>query len=369
MVLWCENMQLSTDSSVIVTVSFFNALPSPSALLLALAGILMLGGCAESGPDSSPERLTYTLGEALSDSSVALVVRSPYGVDTLRTEPYRRQLKTLRREAEETKGRLADTTLNRTAVRRYVTRHVMLGEAQRRGIAVDSGKLDRRMERLERQYENERAFRRALEEQGLTRDSIRRREANELRLKTLEEQLAGRAEVPTESEIQDYRRDHRQPEVRLRYIFFDRPRDASLQQRDSVQAHAEAVLDSLQSGASFGDLARRHSDSPTATIGGKTPKYKPQEQFEGALGEAVSALQDSGELVQAPVQGDEGVYIVQLEDRRLSPLMERGEARWKLLTRRRRDSVQAGKRALLEKATVRENPKIVSLSFRPDDSG
>ena len=157
--------------------------------------------------------------------------------------------------------------------------------------------------------------------------------------------------------------------MRLRYIFFNVSQNASAQQRDSVEALAEAVLDSINGGTSFEEMARRYSDSPTAEIGGKTPRYRPEGQFTGALGEAVSALQDSGEIVQKPIMENDGIYIVQLKDRRLSPPMERGEARWKLLTKRRRDSVQAGKRALLERAIVRANPTVVSLSLRPDDSG
>lgn len=359
----------SSAHSVIVSAPFFDlSISFSSALLLALVGGSVLGGCTVSDPDPASDRPAYTFGKALSDSAYALVVKSPYGADTLRTEAYKQRLKALRQEAGP-RSSVTDTTLHRTVVRGYVTRHVVLGEAQNQEIAVDSGQLDQRMQKLERQYESEDAVRRTLRERGLTRDSIREREANELRIRELGERLAQRAEVPTESEIQDYRRDQRQTEVRLHYIFFNVSQNASAQQRDSVEALAEAVLDSINGGASFEEMARRYSDSPTAQIGGKTPRYRPERKFRGALGEAVSALQDSGEIVQKPIMENEGIYIVQLKDRRLSPLMERGEARWKLLTKRRRDSVQAGKRALLEKATVRANPKIVSLSLRPDESG
>lgn len=303
------------------------------------------------------------MGDSLSDTTYAVVVQSPYGTDTLRTDAYRQRLAALRREAEASE-RPPDTALHRTAVQRFVGRHVMMGAAHRWGIEVDSGRLADRMERIRGKYESEAAFRRALAEQGLTPDSVRSREADDLRLEALWETLAERAEVPTEAEIDEYRREQRLQEVRLQYILFRVDPQAAPQQRDSVHALAEAVLDSIKGGASFGEMARRHSDSPTAAIGGKTPRYKPADQFTGALGEALSTLQDTGEVVQEPVRAGDGVYIVRLEDRR-SPLMSRGEARWKLLSQRRRDSVEAAQRALMAEAVVRVNPDVVSL--HPDE--
>lgn len=335
---------------------------SSLARLLALVGLLVLtGGCVSESQKGAPsEQRAYTLGGALSNASYAVVVRSPYGTDTLRTDTYRQKLTTLRQKAEAPKRSPDTTTLHRVAVRQFVGRHVMVGEAHQRGVEVDSGRLADRMERIRGEYESEAAFRRALEEQGLTLDSVRSREADNLRLESLSEALADQAEVPTESEIDEYRHEQRREEVRLRYIFFRIDQGSSPQHRDSVWTRAETVLDSIKTGYSFAAMARRHSDSPTAVIGGKTPRYRPEAQFSGALKEALSTLQDTGEVVQEPVRAADGIYIVRLEDRR-SPLMSRGEARWDLLSQRRSDSLEAAQRAFMAGAVVRVNPDIVSL--------
>jgi parvulin-like peptidyl-prolyl isomerase len=348
-----------------VIVPFSPRSPLPLlAGLLTLAGVLAIGGCgSESEPGSAPEWRPYALGDSLSDTTYAVVVQSPYGTDTLRADAYRQRVAALSRAAEASDPP-PDTTLHRTAVRQFVGRHVMVGAAHRRGVEVDSGRLADRMERIRGEYESEAAFRQALAEQGLTPDSVRRREADDLRLEAFWETLAERAEVPTNAEIDEYRREYRREEVRLRYIFFRVDPQAAPQRRDSVRALAEAVLDSIRGGASFAAMARRHSDSPTAMVGGRTPRYKPEGQFTGALGEALSTLQDTGDVVREPVRAEDGTYIVRLEDRR-SPRMSRGEARWKLLSQRRRDSVEAAQRALMAEAVVRVNPDVVFL--HPDE--
>lgn len=329
---------------------------------LVLALLLIAGGCTPTeSPETSTSKPHYKMGEMLSDSSYALVVESSSGTDTVGVKSFQERFRMLRGQQElenhpPARSPNIDTSLARKVVDQIVSRHVMVGEVQRRGIQVDSGRLERRVDKVKRKLEEDSTFQRSL-------DSVWSREANNLRLERLWETLAGRAEAPTESEIEEYRREQRQKEVRLRYILFEVDSDAPRSRRDSVRVQAEAVLDSIEDGASFATMAERHSDSPTATIGGKTPSYQPEDQFADPVEKTVSTLRDSGERVQEPVRARDGFYIIQLEDRRLSPLMGRGEARWKLLNERRRDSVAAARRALMEEAVVRVNPEVVPLSL------
>jgi parvulin-like peptidyl-prolyl isomerase len=333
----------------------------PLAILPTLACVIALtSGCASEPQEGATTGWrSYTLGDSLSDPAYAVTVQSPYGADTLRTSAYDQLLTALRQETKAS-NRPPDTTLHRMAVRQFVKRHVMIGEAHRRKIEVDSQRLADRVERIHKNYSSEAASQNVPDRQRPVLESIRSREADDLRMEALWEMLAERAEVPTEAEIDAYRRRQRQQEVRLQYIFFDVDPQAPSQRWENVRSRAEAVLDSIEDGASFEKMARHHSDSPTAIVGGRTPRYKPEERFTGALGEALSTLQDTGEVVQEPIRTGDGIYIVRLEDRR-SLLMSRGKAKWKLLSQRRRDSVKAGQRALMKDATVRVNPDVVFL--------
>ena len=353
------------DASDIMTLPFIDPPRSfPLAILPTLAGVIALTlGCASEPQEGATTGWrSYTLGDSLSDSAYAVTVQSPYGGDTLRTSDYDQLLTTLRQKTKPS-DRLSDKTLHRTAVRQFVRRHVMIGEARRREIEVDSQRLADRVERIRRNHSSKTASQNIPDEQESVLESIRSREADDLRMEALWETLAERAEMPTEAEVDAYRRRQRQQEVRLQYIFFDVDPQASSRQWENIQSRADAVLDSIEGGASFAKMARHHSDSPTATVGGKTPRYRPEDKFTGALGEALAKLQDTGEMVREPIRTEDGIYIVRLEDRR-SPLMNLGEAQWKLLSQRRRDSVKAGQRALMEDATVRVNPDVVLL--QPD---
>lgn len=335
--------------------------PRGVAVFLLLGGVFTIVACAsETSTNDGPDAPSYSLGSPLADSSLALVVESPYGRDTVQSDTYREKLASLRREQE---GTHPDTSFHRSIVRGYTLRHVMVGEAREREVEIDSGRLARRMRAHQQGYENRSAFRRALAKQGTSVDSVRQREANTLRVKQLRSVLAKDTDPPTEAEVQTFRRKQRREEVRLRYILFSADSNASGTSSESTMGQAEAVLDSIEAGASFPVMARRHSDAPTSKVGGIMPRYRPVDQFEKPMTNAIETLRDSGKVADAPVPTSHGIYLVQLVDRRTSPLMPKGKARWKLLNKRRRETIRRGVRSLLKRAEVRVNPQLVELGY------
>ncbi|MFB6271307.1 MAG: peptidylprolyl isomerase [Salinibacter sp.] len=317
------------------------------------------GGCtSETGTDEGSDAPPYSLRSPLDDTSLALVVESPYGRDTVPAATYREQLASLRRNQG---GGGDDTRLHRTAVRGYVLRHVMKGEARERELEIDSTRLARRMRAHQQGYEDRSAFRAALAKQGISVDSLRQKEVNTLRIKKLQSALAEETEPPTKSEVRNFRQKQRHEEVRLRYIYLRSDSSASAGEPEPPREQARAILDSLEAGRAFPALARRHSDAPTAKVGGLMPRYRAANHFEKPMVEAIEALRDSGDVVSSPVETSQGLYIVQLVDRRTSPLMSRGEARWRLFDKRRRETIQEAQRSLLRTAEVRVNPQIIQL--------
>jgi len=332
--------------------------PQRSIVLLLLSGLFVVGvgGCAsETNKDSKPDQPPYALEASLTDSSVALVIESRYGRDTVRASAYQNRLTALREDEER---EVSSIGLHETAVRGYALRHVMVGEAQERGTEIDSSRLARRMRARRQGYEDRTAFQQALAEQGGSIDSLRTREANTLRVEQLQSTFAENAAPPTDPEVRAFRREQRQKEVRLRYILFQTDPDSSGDVPPSAEKKARMVLDSAKAGTSFSALARRHSDSPTAEIGGLMPQYQPIRQLNESIAEPIRTLQDSGEVARSPVRTPRGIHLIQLVDRQTSSPSE-GEARWRLLSERRRRAIRDAQRSVLEAAEVKPNPEIV----------
>jgi len=333
--------------------------------LLALLAVVGCGG-GSGGDDAQPQTaFAFDMGPPLSDTSYAIVVQSEYGVDTLRTAVYRRKLRELRQQQSQptqSQGQAASaagTASHRRMLEQFVARHVMAGAAKANDVEVDSTRLERKMERRRNQYESEAALRAALKEQGLTVDSVRKQQANTLRIQQLGEKWAGQVDMPSQSEIEEFRRDPQNRKVRARHIAFQVGKDAPSDTIDSVRARARAVLDSIQNGAPFAEMARRHSDAVTASMGGMKRVATPK-QMDDRFAEAVQALQDTGDVTEELIRTERGFHLFKLVDQ---ARLTRGQAKWKLFSKRRQQAMQEKQRALLEQATVHINPDVVRVSL------
>jgi parvulin-like peptidyl-prolyl isomerase len=238
----------------------------------------------------------------------------------------------------------------------------MWGEAATRKVVIDSAQLERNMQRLRSQYEDERAFRQAVQKRGLTVDSVRAQQATKLRAEQLWETMAGRATPPSDSAIRAFRQAQRQDKVQFRHILFPLPPEASDAEVDSVTNRARAVLDSIQGGASFATMARRHSAAASASLGGRR-RAVPTERLKAPVAEALASLRRPDALAEAPVVTERGVHLLQLVRRNENAGMSRGEAKWALLSKRRQSAVDEALRSLKSDVVVHVNPSLVSTGW------
>jgi peptidyl-prolyl cis-trans isomerase C len=82
---------------------------------------------------------------------------------------------------------------------------------------------------------------------------------------------------------------------------------------DAARAKAEQLLAAIEGGAPFADLARRHSDCPTASEAGLLGQLT-RGDLAPELEEVLLALKD-GETASAPVRTRHGWHLVRLERR------------------------------------------------------
>jgi peptidyl-prolyl cis-trans isomerase SurA len=161
-----------------------------------------------------------------------------------------------------------------------VSDRLMLIQAERDTLAhvtdreVES-ELDKHMDRIQSQFSSPEEFYKQLATEGLTLPELRRRYRSEVKNQLLKQKLI-------ESKLRSV--DISAPEVES---FFHKFRDSlppqpaaveladivldvavSQTTLDSVKRVAAAVLDSLQKGADFAEMAARHSGDATATAGG-----------------------------------------------------------------------------------------------------
>ncbi len=351
---------------------FFQAAVSNSAaaLLTTLFLLVTLTACG-SDDDASAQGedgdVQYAMGDPLTDSTVAAIVTSDFGTDTLTTTDFRgqfarvaAQMPQINQDANQARE------LRKNIVEDFVLRHALFGEADRLGVGADTATIEQRLQQIKGQFPNEEAYHQALEADNLTEQDLRENITEMIKQEEMFNRYAEDVEEPTEEEISEYRESGSE-EVRASHILFMVPQDADEATRDSVRQQAESVLASIEGGEDFAEMAQRHSEDGTAEQGGDLG-YFSRGQMVPQFEEAVYALEDSADVTDELVETQYGYHIIKLTGRRTGEMMDASQAEEMLVRDRRQGAVEEEINELREKVTVRINPDVVDADLNAASS-
>jgi peptidyl-prolyl cis-trans isomerase C len=330
-----------------------------SLLVLPLLTLGLLAGCGnENSSSSTTADVPYQVGDALSDSTVAVVVSSDYGIDTLSAQNYRRQIKTtMQRRSPSQQSDMQET--HRQLIRGFARQHALRGEAKAQDINADTTQVSARLAKLKQRYKSEKQFRQQLAQTGMTVDSVRSMLADRLRQQALQQQMAENYEEPSDDEVQAYSEENRR--IRAQHILLKVGENAPQTKVDSAREAAAALVDSAQmDNVDFAELARRHSQGPSAQKGGDLGFFTRDRMVE-EFADAAYALSDSGDVAPEPVRTQFGFHVIRLTN--AGEPMEEAKARKQMTQERRKQTVEDQVNALLEDVTVQVNPEIASAGF------
>lgn len=317
-----------------------------------VASLFIVVGCGGSsssnGTDGGNER-PFTLGEPLSDTTIAVVVSSEYGSDTLSAQEYKRQIQ-MRSQRLSPEQRTSDTlqSIHRDLVRRFAEGHVMRGKAESEDLPVDEAQVDQRIQRIKQKYQSEEQLKKQLAQNNMTMDSLRSMIADRLKTQALQQQMADKAENPTSDEVKKYSEEN--VRIRAQHILLRAGRNASKAKKDSAKQAAAALIDSVEAGADFAALAQRHSEGPSSEKGGDLGFFT-RDQMVDSFADAAFALSDSGDVVDEPVETQFGYHVIRLTN--AGEPMDTTKARQKLMQQRREEAFDKELEKLLQEATVR----------------
>ncbi len=337
-------------------------------MALVVVGVV-LAGCG-GGTDAADETVAqeerYQMGAPLDDSTYALIVESEYNGDSLTTAHFQERILNYMHQV----GAIMDETQLRQ-VRQgvaldFIRRHLLQGEAERLGLEPDSARIEAQIDQIvfQNRFPNRAALEEVMADQGMTMDSLRHILKTDLPLQMIQEQMAEAATEPSAQELEAFRREQSE-EVWAQHILFQVPDPA---QKASVIDKAEAVLDSVKTGADFVEMARRHSQGPSAPQGGDLG-YFSRRAMVAPFAEAAFALADSGDVAPELVETQYGYHIIGLLGWRVGALMDSTQAHAQMMQDRQREAVEEGYRQLSQKAVIRVNPTIVNADINASRQG
>jgi peptidyl-prolyl cis-trans isomerase SurA len=203
---------------------------------------------------------------------------------------------------------------------------LVIAQAGRLDLSVPFSEVEQRVGEAiaenTRALGGEEAFSRQLEREGFTMESLKQLYREQIRNRMLVQRVLeieirrSGADIEDDDLRQFYEErkaqlPQRPAVVRLRTIFIGF--DTSEQAKNDARAKVEELHRRLMAGEAFGELAKAHSDDPSATLGGDLGFVTPGDLVDPAFSEATSKL-DVGEISD-PVLTGFGYHIIQVTEK------------------------------------------------------
>ncbi len=236
------------------------------------------------------------------------------------------------------------------ALRVLSERLLALQWAKKRNMAVSDQDVDQAQESIRaRNKMTPQQFEAALLQQGYSASAYR----EEIRSSILVNRAAAAAledrVAVSERELEErWRREYRpRPTVKLRHLFLSAPAEGAAAEREEKKKRAAELLQAIRSGElAFADAVRRDSEDPaTREAGGDLGVFSAGELFP-EMDQAVAALSEG--QVGGPVEGPEGIHLVQLVSRAVIPPPALDSVREALTSVLRREKGETARRAWLD---------------------
>lgn len=203
--------------------------------------------------------------------------------------------------------------LTRDLLNKLVEKKLQIQIARQKNITVSKEDIAAALNdiKLKNAFIDDEAFKRALAQENMTLEQYKKDLEDQLIIMKLVNREVRANIVISEEEIKDYYKKNEKQyalseEAHLRIMLFKGSDD------DAMKRAAD-ILNQIKNGANFADLAKKHSDDPTAKGGGDIGFIKRGQMFP-ELEKAAFSLKKND--VSDIIKADSGYYIIKIEDRK-----------------------------------------------------
>lgn len=209
--------------------------------------------------------------------------------------------------------------LERQMLERLIVDRVQLQMARDTGLRIDDAQLDQALNRIAAGNKMTLGqFRQALERDGISFAKFREQAREEITIARLREREVDNRLVIGDAEIDNFiaaetAKGGGGDEVVVAHILLRAPESASPEQLQKLKAKADQIVERLNKGEDFSQLAASFSDAPDALQGGIISP-RPIDRLPSLFSETVAAMKpgDVSPILKSP----NGFHIVKLVERR-----------------------------------------------------
>lgn len=229
------------------------------------------------------------------------------------------QIELVRLDFKQTKRKLPDSSaLKRQVLEALISDSLLLQQSANRGIQITDSQLNQTMQNIARQNNMTLSrYRQTLIADGLVYEKYRETVRKELIISTLRRQYSQRNATVSEAEVDDFIRRNGNQDINYEYlishILISVPDAATPERVSKAQLATSEILEKLDQGEPFDELANTFSSGDTALQGGDLG-WRKKAEIPSLFTTDVLQM-EPGEYV-GPIRSASGFHIVYLKQRR-----------------------------------------------------
>ncbi len=163
--------------------------------------------------------------------------------------------------------------LRKEVLENLINRELLFQEARKKGITVDDGAVEEEFAQLKKQFQNEEHFQQTMDQMEITQDSLKAQIRQRLVIQKLIEEHVAKDVAVSDAEAKAFyaanTEKFKQPEqIRASHILVKVDPEATDEDKEEARKKLEAVQTQLEAGGDFAELAKTHSEGPSAPRGG-----------------------------------------------------------------------------------------------------
>ncbi len=200
-----------------------------------------------------------------------------------------------------------------------VNQELIVQEGKKAGLVPKDAEVDAEVAKIKQRFPTEDAFTQVLKQQGLTEKVLSGLiERGMIAKKVLDTKIKPTAKPVTDKDIADYYEGHKEEFVEpekasARHILFKLSPDSSDEEKTEAKEKLQGILKEARGGADFAELAKQHSECPSAPQGGDLGYF--------GRGQMVKPFEDvvfssEPDQISDIVETQFGYHIILVEDRK-----------------------------------------------------
>ncbi len=203
--------------------------------------------------------------------------------------------------------------LKKRTLDRLIDEHLIDRELAQADVAVDQGAIDKEFAKVKDRFPSDQAFKSFLNQNSLSSAQMRENLRKDLKLR---EVLADKYGIRvTDQDVRDYydanpTRFEREAQVQARHILIKVDKNASTEDVEKARQRADELSQQAKAGDDFAELAKKHSEGPSARRGGDLGFFTKGRMVPEFAKAAFSM--NPGE-VSGPVRTSFGFHVIKVE--------------------------------------------------------